>query len=313
MARTHARSRFAITSLVDKLRASGTAHPRADILEQFSPSTLTAALASGTVTRVGPGLYADSHSAATLQCKLSVAQQWLPPSAAVTGMAALWCLGWRPFEPDVVHAIAPVRVRQPAPAGLHMRRSDLEFEPVKLNDLTFTSPADSLILAWRYTNEKDRLGFALDAFRGGLVRPGDVSRRLSGHPRVPHRELLVDAIVAANNGVASALEYRAHSDVFVGTEWEQWVRQAEVVVAGRRFYLDFLHEESRVVVEFDGARFHSADAQRRRDIERDALLAGEGYVTVRLTWEDVWGRPEWCRQQVRKVVAQRMQRVGSGL
>ncbi|WP_062077332.1 endonuclease domain-containing protein [Demequina globuliformis] len=307
------RSRFAVFSLVAAFQDSGLAHHRREVEQRWSTATLTEALRSGDVVRVGPALYAHRDAAHTLGCKLSVAAQWLPASGAVAGRAALWCAGWRDSEPAALHAVVPRVVRAPAPRVLTLRRTDVPMDTDVIDGVRVVNPADALILAWQWTASRDRMGFALDAFRSGIVEPRDVARRSAFHPRVPQRALLEEACLLASRGVTSMLEYRARTEVFTGDEWSDWEMQGEVRAAGRTFIVDLLLREAKVAVEFDGSRYHSDDARRRRDLERDALLASEGFVTIRLTWEDIVGRPEWCREQVRKVVAQRTAQVGFGV
>ncbi|WP_284327264.1 endonuclease domain-containing protein [Demequina litorisediminis] len=94
------------------------------------------------------------------------------------------------------------------------------------------------------------------------------------------------------------LSLRARRDVFAGKRWERWERQGAVTIGTRTVRVDMLHRKARLAVEFDGARFHGDDSQRRRDLERDALLAGAGFTTMRFTWEDIAQRPQWCVTRV---------------
>ncbi len=48
----------------------------------------------------------------------------------------------------------------------------------------------------------------------------------------------------------------------------------------RGYYLDFVCFERRLVVEVDGVS-HATDAQALKDRVRDAVLAGEGFMTLR--------------------------------
>ncbi|MDE0572026.1 DUF559 domain-containing protein [Demequina sp. B12] len=300
------RSTFAVFSLAAALAESRLAHHRREIEERWSSATLTEALRFGDVVRVGPGLYAHRDAATSVPCKLSVAAQWLPSTGAVAGRAALWCAGWRDESPPVIHAVVPRGTRTPAPAVLTVRRTDVPMDVTVIDGVRVVNRVDALILAWRWTTDRERMGFVFDAFRSGIAFPQDVLRRSAHHPRLPQRAALEEACALATRGVTSMLEYRAMTEVFTGDEWLEWEMQGKVRAGGRTFKVDLLLRQAKVAVEFDGARFHSDDAHRRHDIERDALLAGEGYVTVRLTWEDVTGRPEWCRQHVRKAVAHRM-------
>ena len=65
---------------------------------------------------------------------------------------------------------------------------------------------------------------------------------------------------------------------------------APINVAGRRFEVDFQWPAARLIVETDGAAFHDNPLARRRDEERDRLLAAAGWTVIRLRWADVTER-----------------------
>jgi very-short-patch-repair endonuclease len=55
-------------------------------------------------------------------------------------------------------------------------------------------------------------------------------------------------------------------------------------LGGRRFELDFLWREARVVVELDGYATHGTRAAFEDDRARDRLLLASGLRPVRVTW-----------------------------
>jgi very-short-patch-repair endonuclease len=58
-----------------------------------------------------------------------------------------------------------------------------------------------------------------------------------------------------------------------------------------------------LVLEGDGFEFHSGRKAYRDDRERGNALAERGYVLLRFTWEDVYGRPGWILGQVARVLS----------
>ena len=74
---------------------------------------------------------------------------------------------------------------------------------------------------------------------------------------------------------------------------------------GELFRLDMYDSVTRTCIEADGKRYHSTPEQHQRDARRDAILATRGILTVRLTYDDICDRPEWCRMIVRQVLAAR--------
>lgn len=60
-----------------------------------------------------------------------------------------------------------------------------------------------------------------------------------------------------------------------------------------------------LVVECDSREFHSAWEQQRRDYRRTLAAARQGYVTVRITAEDILYRPDEVLQALRGVISSR--------
>jgi very-short-patch-repair endonuclease len=67
--------------------------------------------------------------------------------------------------------------------------------------------------------------------------------------------------------------------------------------------VDFLWEDSNVIVEVDGRRSHATGIAFQNDRDRDSLLAANGYLTLRFTWWDVTRRPKVVAHRLRKVLA----------
>jgi very-short-patch-repair endonuclease len=91
--------------------------------------------------------------------------------------------------------------------------------------------------------------------------------------------------------------------VFNTRDFRGFARQVPVRAPGRRYILDMFHADARVAVELDGRLFHGDDLARRRDLARDTDLASMGITTIRLTFEDITRRPQWCRARVRAAIS----------
>jgi very-short-patch-repair endonuclease len=63
---------------------------------------------------------------------------------------------------------------------------------------------------------------------------------------------------------------------------QQWLTGAD----GKRYRVDFLWPEFRLIVEADG-RGKNSEGERWREKKRDIALERAGYRVVRVTWEDV--------------------------
>jgi len=70
----------------------------------------------------------------------------------------------------------------------------------------------------------------------------------------------------------------------------------------RSYVLDFVCYGDRLVIEVDGAH-HGNEAQRAHDATRDAVLAREGFRTLRLLASDVLGNLEGVSVVIRESFA----------
>ena len=80
---------------------------------------------------------------------------------------------------------------------------------------------------------------------------------------------------------------------------------AQVRVAGKRYEVDFLWREQKLVVETDGGRFHDNPVAGERDSERNHALSAAGYRIPRLGWDDLRDRPGPTMAEIRRLLAER--------
>ena len=219
------------------------------------------------------------------------------PDGLVTGQAALHHWGASRI-PAAIDVVVPSAVTRTPPSGVRLWRSDRATRIFADDGIRLVEPGVATIHAGARADPSRRTGVILDAVREGAVTATAGELAAAAHPRLRGRAALLEVLALARRGVSSVLEHRARTEVFTGPAWRELEWQVPLSLGGRRVVADVLHRQSRVVVELDGARYHSDDRARRRDIERDALLAGEGYLTIRFTWEDIDSRPHWCRQRV---------------
>jgi very-short-patch-repair endonuclease len=77
----------------------------------------------------------------------------------------------------------------------------------------------------------------------------------------------------------------------------------EVNVRVGRHEVDFLWQESRLIVEVDGFRFHSSTAAFERDRARDAELMALGFHVLRVTWRQIVTQPEAMLVRLAQAIA----------
>lgn len=57
------------------------------------------------------------------------------------------------------------------------------------------------------------------------------------------------------------------------------------------YYVDFAHLDSRVVIEIDGAAYHSTPEQIERDQYRQQFIERQGWTVTRFTGKQVYHTP----------------------
>jgi very-short-patch-repair endonuclease len=78
------------------------------------------------------------------------------------------------------------------------------------------------------------------------------------------------------------------------------------VLLGDEYHkVDYLWRRERVVIEVDGARYHSTGWQRGRDDKRDALLLAHGYASARITETEIADSPARAVQVAAALLAGR--------
>ncbi len=275
---------------------------RAELVRAFSRHSLDAALARGEIVRLAPGVYVGAGNRDEPSARLEAASLWAGPRCAIGGRAALAAYGVVELGSSTITVVATRDNRRDPPPGVAIRRLSIAWSTVEANRANVVEPEDAVIQAWPELQRARRVGTVLDAIRKLELDPIAIRRRLDEYPRVRGRRGLDALLAVAADGVTSFLEHRARTRVFVGYEFASLVWQAPVRAGNRRFVVDALHRASGVALEFDGRAYHGDDAARRRDIERDALLAAQGLTVIRFTYDDVMGRPQWCRRQLRRAV-----------
>ncbi len=296
----------AVVRLRAAVEATPTVWRRADLVARWSDHTVNAAVRAGVIRRIGPALYVATAHLGTTDWHASAAGRWSEPTGIVSGCAALWLHGVTAEPPTVATVAVPHTFKRPALPFVRVRRSTVSIRAIVIEGLRAAPLPDAIIHAWEETPRCERVGFIIDAIRIGGVSVATLRARIDTYPRIRGRRALENLLDVAAGGVTSYLEYRARSQVFRSNRFATFIWQAPLRLGTRKVVIDMLDPEARVAVEFDGRAFHNDDAARRRDLERDALLAARGYVVLRFTYEDVMTRPAWCRTQVMGAVRARL-------
>lgn len=175
-----------------------------------------------------------------------------------------------------------VRVSR-APAEGHDVRELVD--PIANRPVRVAGPARAIVGTALNNNPLGALVAADHAVRHGLCTHAQIEQDLSS--------------MRGFKGVARARDALAHidprhespgetltADVLRRRPWD-FDPQVKVVARGRRYRLDFALREHKVAIEFDGDIKYTDPGVMEAQLAREADLRAEGWVVVRITWEDL--------------------------
>lgn len=290
------------TSRVDELRESDRpASRRSELNSIYGRGAVDQAIRSGRLVTVFPGVYSHADRAAQHHTRCFAALRWSAQLCSIGGTSVLALLGWVTAPPTVTVVAPPGSGLRP-PAGMRILQPHRTPHTVAVAGLPCVDPPDAILQSWCGSQRR----LVTEFLRRRLLAPRDLTQAAARYPRIRHRRQLERLLAEFAGGAESHLEAMAHRSVL--SKLSGFRAQAPVCVGGRRYRVDAFHDNARLAVEFDGAEFHADDGQRRRDLERDALLASVGIQTILFTYEDVADRATWCIATLRSAIAARTRR-----
>jgi len=295
------------------LAATGNAATYADLVARFGEPALRTALATGSVARVLPGVYAAAElcSDPLVRCKALVA--WSAPDGFITGLAAahMWGIGEEMPSVITVHVQPSWHLRAPPWARL-LRAQTQPVTLFRIRGVRVADAPDAVIQAWREARPDIAAATVIEAVHGGLGTVTSLTEAIARRSQLPRRGRLVELIALLDGGVTSYLEYIARRDAFPGRLFPELQWQVEIWPAGRKRVMDAFDAEAMIDLEFDGFGSHGGAEAFETDRERDNEMRAVGIEPLHYTYNDVTKRPEWCRQNYRTVRATRLRQLGTG-
>lgn len=223
------------------------------------------------------------------------------PTGWVGGRSSLEVLGLQGYEPEAVHVLVPRDSRPIRLDGmvLHVtgRLAGLSHD-LELG-LPHTSAARSVVDAAAWSpHPRLAAGVVVAAVQQRLVTPEEIDHELAHAGRISHTIAIRGAVAGAREGGESVSEidvapllHRAGLPTF----------RRQVVIGGRRRDVEVdLPDGSILVLEVDGPT-HDTPEGRWRDAERDAEVAADGKLSLRL--------PSYAVRQDPHGVVQRLVRI----
>jgi hypothetical protein len=246
----------------------------------------------GRLYRVFRGVYSVGHPPTTPHQRASAAVLACGPGAALSHSSAMTLWGyWRqwdkPLEVTVVgdRRTTGIRVHR----STTLRRQDVT---VQLG-IRVTTPARTLIDMSPRLKDRALKRAVNNALNSMWLSEDQLAETLARHPTAPGSKR-----IAALIGVTGTPTRSGWEDEFPKFCADHGLPAPIMGEPLHGYILDALFPVEKVIVELDGWEFHKSKIAFEDDRERDAEMLAHGYVTVRMTWERIHGRP---RREARRL------------
>jgi very-short-patch-repair endonuclease len=226
--------------------------------------------------------------------------------------SALWrCLsdrnGFRPRREitpsidcsDTVHVTVTRGDHRRRGIRLHRVRSLLPDEVTTLENIPITTPARTLLDLAASLPSRDLERALVESLANRRTSRDEILILTDRHPRHAGAVRL-RALLEAGEPAHTRSEAE---DRFLALVRDVRLPRPEVNVTIEGFEVDCLWRAARLVVEVDGAAFHSTTGRRSADKRRDATLAAAGYRTIRFGWDQLMSEPNLVQVQVAQALA----------
>lgn len=218
-------------------------------------------------------------------------------------------LGWwgvlTPNASDTIELIAD-RSDGPQPTNTRVRRPTRRIDSVVRRGVRVSSVEDAL-LDYAARHDRKEVEIAVEA---ALLSRRTAERRLwkvvalNSRKGVRGVALLRDVLERRPKGkpAKSILEIEV-LDVIRSAALPLPTRNHDTVDGnGDAREIDLCYVEQMTAIEADSKRWHSTATQTSEDICRQRALEAVGFTFIRVTWADVFTRPEWIVEQVRTLL-----------
>lgn len=256
---------------------------------------------SGNLYRVHRGVYAVGRPPRTALEHASAAVLACGPDAALShGSAlALWDLArW-----SWTFAVMTPTYRRPSGIKVHSGRGLLPRDFRRRNGIRVTSPARTLLDCAPLLQDKALARAVNDARHLKHLRLRDLADVVDRFPRRPGAARLAPFISTEGGPTRSGWE-----DDFPSFCRRFGLPEPVMAASVAGYTVDALFPHEKVIVELDGWEYHSSRASFESDRERDASTLVAGHVTVRMTWERIFGDAAREAMRLREILRQRRQR-----
>ncbi|MQA33599.1 DUF559 domain-containing protein [Modestobacter roseus] len=212
-------------------------------------------------------------------------------------------------EADRVHVSIDARRRAPARARQLTVHRVTELSGTRVDGLTVTRPARTLVDAWGQAHGGRRsLRFpgvaraaVITAVRTRRAGVPAIRRELARRPELPGRAALAALLALVDGGSQSELEIWGMRHVLDVPGLPPCRQQYRVRLPYGVAFLDACWPDLLLAVELDGAAFHGSREARERDLRRDAALAARGWLVLRFSCARLTREPAACQAEIAAV------------
>jgi very-short-patch-repair endonuclease len=275
--------------VVDRAQARGCGLARHEIEHLVSSGRWEPVGRSGLVLHGTPDT--DRH-----RCALALRARTSTLALSHETAAAIWGVPRFSYAPAHVLARNGANLRPIDGVVAHHARRLLPHHVVEIDGLLVTSPertifdlSGTLRPLWRVEDLlEEAWAMRLVSYPSLVAIVEELSGR--GQRNVAQLRQLVVQRGPSFVPAESNLERRFHR-ILADAGLPPMIRQAQIVTSeGWVGRVDAVYPDRMMVVEVDGARWHSTSRRRADDDLRDRRLTAAGYLVLRFTEEDVWHR-----------------------
>jgi very-short-patch-repair endonuclease len=198
--------------------------------------------------------------------------------------------------------VTVVRARAPSRPGIRVHRArSLDARDVRrVERIPVTSPARTILDLAARTEGLELERMIAEGIRRGLVRETQL-RELLGRSGGKRGAVALRDAVSGECG--PAFTRSAAERMFLALVRSAGLPEPLVNAMVEGHEVDFLWPRHRLIVEIDGAAYHSDRAAFERDRLRDAELQAAGFRVIRVTWRQLTEDPRGTIGRLEKVLA----------
>ena len=253
------------------------------------------------------GVYLLSPGPATWRQRARAAQWAGGQSVALDAGSALLWSGFAGPDEGAVELVVTQPTGNPSPRGVVVRHPSRPVRTRTLGKVRVASVEDALLGFAAVSGDRKAVEIAVESV---LLANKTTERKLWRHiglnSRSGVRGIALLRSVMENRPLGkparSILEIEL-LDLLRKRKIPLPARNVDVIDAnGDRREIDLCYVDQKGAIEADSRRWHSTESQTAEDSRRQRALEAVGFEFVRVTWADVFQRPDWVVSEVQRLL-----------